>query len=215
MDVVLGLLALLIGIGLATRGYLAMRIVIPIWGAFQGFLLGAGLVAANTGDGFLEGVAAWIVGLVVAVVFGLLAYAYFVAAVVLTFALMGFVLGSGLVVALGIEWNWVAILVGVLVGALLGVAALATRLPMLILAVVTAGAGAATVVGGLMLLFDVVDSSEIGQGGVVDQIEASGWWWLAYVGVFVVGLVAQLRTEVLRTATLAAMWDGERTAPRR
>lgn len=79
-DVVLGVLAVVLGIALAARGYLAVRLVIPIWGAFQGFVIGAGLVAANTDDGFLEGLLAWVVGLVVALAYGYLAYAYYVAA---------------------------------------------------------------------------------------------------------------------------------------
>ncbi len=50
-DVVLALLAIAIGALFCFRGYLTMRVVIPIWGAFTGFALGAGLVAGVTDDG--------------------------------------------------------------------------------------------------------------------------------------------------------------------
>ena len=45
-DVVVGLLAIAVGALFAFRGYFAMRVIIPIWGAFAGFMLGAGLVDA-------------------------------------------------------------------------------------------------------------------------------------------------------------------------
>lgn len=215
MDIVLGLLALIVGAALCFRGYFTMRLVIPIWGAFQGFLIGASLVAANTDDGFLEGLLAWVVGIVLAAVFGYLAYAYFVAAVVLTMATIGFVLGSSLIVALDIDWSWLILLAGVLVGALVGWAALATRLPMVLLTVVTAAGGATMMVGGLLLLFDVVQSADIGQGGVAQEIDASLWWWLLAVGLFVAGIVAQLSAIREREADLYELWEGPRsTSPR-
>ena len=42
-DVVFGLMAVVVGITFCFRGYLTMRVVIPMWGAFSGFALGAGL----------------------------------------------------------------------------------------------------------------------------------------------------------------------------
>ena len=60
-DIVLGVLAILIGAVFCFRGYFAMRIIIPIWGAFAGFVLGAGLVSTG-GDEFLSTALSWIVG---------------------------------------------------------------------------------------------------------------------------------------------------------
>jgi len=37
-DIILGLLALAVGALFCFRGYLTMRLVIPVWGAFAGFL---------------------------------------------------------------------------------------------------------------------------------------------------------------------------------
>ena len=52
-DVLLGLLAIAVGSLFCFRGYLTMRVVIPLWGAFTGFLSGAALVDRWTGSGFL------------------------------------------------------------------------------------------------------------------------------------------------------------------
>ena len=80
-DIVVGLIAVLTGAVFCFRGYLAMRIIIPLWGAFAGFMLGAGIVATDAG--FLATALGWIVGLAVALLFGLLAYLYDEVAVVL------------------------------------------------------------------------------------------------------------------------------------
>ena len=116
-DIVLGIFAILAGLVFCFSGRLWLRIVFPIWGAFAGFSFGAGLIAGLGGDRFLGEVLGWMVGLVFAVLFAVLAYSFYAIAVVIVMTSIGFAIGSGLVVALGIDWNWVAVLVGVLVGA--------------------------------------------------------------------------------------------------
>ena len=76
-DFLLGVAAAGIGALFCFRGYLTMRIVIPIWGAFAGFFVGSGLVAGLGGEDFLASAAAWLLGIALAVVFGILAYAYY------------------------------------------------------------------------------------------------------------------------------------------
>lgn len=48
--ILLGALAIIAGLIFCFRGYLALRTVIAIWGAFVGFALGSGLASAATGD---------------------------------------------------------------------------------------------------------------------------------------------------------------------
>mgnify|MGYP006199470863 CR=1 FL=1 len=113
-DVVLGILAVLIGLLFCFRGYLAMRLVIPVWGAFAGFMLGAGLVASFADEGFLASALGWLVGAGVAVLFALLAYLYYEVSVLLAMAAIGFAIGTSVMVALGVTWSWLIVLVGVL-----------------------------------------------------------------------------------------------------
>jgi len=63
-DIIVGIVAVLTGAVFCFRGYLAMRIIIPIWGAFAGFMLGAGIVAGDSG--FLATALGWFVGIAVA-----------------------------------------------------------------------------------------------------------------------------------------------------
>jgi hypothetical protein len=211
-DVLLGLLAIAIGALFCFRGYLTMRLVIPVWGAFAGFLLGAGLVDGITRDGFLVGALAWLVGFAVAVLFGLIAYLYYEVSVVLAMAAVGFVVGSSVMVALDVRWSWAVVLVGVVVGVALAVLAIVGDLPMLLLTVLTALAGAATAVAGLMLLTGSLTADDLDSTAVVSRIDDSAGWWLLYVLLAVVGVVVQLRFVKEGRRTVRAQWaaDGGR-----
>ena len=211
-DVVLGLLAIGVGSLFCFRGYLTMRLVIPIWGAFTGFLLGAGIVDGWSGDGFLSDALAWVVGFAVAALFGLLAYTYYEVCVVLALAAVGFVLGSGLMVALDVQWSWTVVLVGVLTGLALAVVAVAGRLPMLLLTVLTGLAGAATVVAGIMLLTGALDADDLDSQAVVARIDDSAGWWVLYAVLAGTGIVLQLRLlgDVRRSAREQWAADGGR-----
>ena len=159
-DVVVGLLAIAVGALFAFRGYFAMRVIIPIWGAFAGFMLGAGLVSSASNDGFLRSVLGWVIGIVLAALFALAAYLYYEISVTIAMAAIGFALGTSLMAALGVTWSWLVILVGVAAGILLAAIAILGDLPTVILVVLTAMAGASTIVAGLMLLVGAVDTGD-------------------------------------------------------
>lgn len=206
-DVVLALLAIAIGALFCFRGYLTMRIVIPIWGAFTGFALGAGLVAGATGDGLLASFGAWAAGVGLALVFGLLAYAYYEISIIIGMAAVGFALGSTLMVGLNVEWTWLIVLVGVLVATLLAVVAVVGSLPMLLLTVLSALAGSSAMVGGMMLLTGAFDGDDLTRSGVVDRIDESPAWWLLYFVLAIVGVASQMRTLESMQATLREQWE--------
>ena len=209
-DVVIGILAVAFGALFCFRGYLTMRVVLPIWGAFVGFSVGAGLVAAFTDDGFLAGVLAWVVGIAVGLLFGFLAYAYFAASVVIGMASVGFLIGASVMVALDVEWSWVVVLVGVLVGAAFAVLALLGNLPMILLTFLTATSGATAMVAGLMFIFGAIDTADLEQRSVVDHVDDSVWWWLLWLGLTFVGIVVQMRALDSAHRDLRQMWAGGR-----
>ncbi|HEY6747236.1 MAG TPA: DUF4203 domain-containing protein [Mycobacteriales bacterium] len=216
-DVLLGLLAITVGTLFCFRGYLTMRLVIPLWGAFSGFLLGAGLVDRFSGNGFLVSALGWLVGLALAAAFGLLAYAYYEVSVVLAMAAVGFVLGASLMIGVNVRWSWVVVLVGLLVGVALAVLAVVGQLPMLLLTVLTAVAGAGTVVAGIMLLTGSVTGDDLSSEAVVSRIDDSAGWWVLYAVLAVVGIVLQLRYlgDVRRSVRDQWAADGGRQLHRR
>ena len=191
-DVVVALLALVAGAAFCFRGYLAMRLVIPVWGAFVGLLVGAGVVASVTDQLPLSSLAGWVAGLAGAFVFAALAYTYFEVSVLLGLAAVGFTLGAALLVALGVEWSWLVVLGGAAVGALVAAIGLVGDLPMVLLTLLTALAGAQAMVVGLMLLSGVLSVSDLGRPTTTATVD-DGWWWALSVVLVVTGVVVQLR----------------------
>jgi hypothetical protein len=205
--ILIGLFAIVVGLALCFYGYAALRIVIAIWGTFAGFLLGAGVVASVTGEGFLATGLAWLVGLAVGLVFGLIAYLYYAVSVVIGMGAIGFALGTTLMTALGVSWNWLLVLVGVAVGVLLAFLAIAGDLPMLILAVLGAFAGASVTITGLLLVTGVLQREDLATPETTQSIELGWWWTAAYLVLAVVGLVFQLRSLDDRQRTLRQSWN--------
>ena len=71
---------------------------------------------------------------------------------------MGFALGTTLMVAIGVRWSWLIVLMGLAGGVLLTMLAVASDLPLAILAIRSAFAGASSSVTGLLLLVGLRDA---------------------------------------------------------
>ena len=208
-DIVIGGLGVLVGAVFCFRGYLTMRVVITLWGAFAGFLLGASLVARFAEESFLAGALAWAIGIAVALLFAFLAYTYYALSVIITMASIGFTLGSTVMVGLNIEWTWVIVLVGVIAGVLLAALAILANLPMVLLTLLTAAAGASALVGGIMFLAGAVDTTDLHQRTVVERIDDSPGWWILFVMLAVAGVVSQLRAQESARRDLREEWAHE------
>jgi hypothetical protein len=206
-DVIVGLLALAVGALFCFRGYLALRLVIPLWGAFAGFVLGAGLVDSITGDGFLGTALGWGVGFAVAIVFSLIAYLYYEIAVIIGMSAIGFTLGTAVMVAIGVTWSWVIVLVGVATALALALLAIVADLPMMLLTLLTATAGATTMVTGVMLLVGTLSTDDFDVAATTETIDDAWWWYALYVVLVVVGIVAQVRDQERLRQTLRQNWE--------
>lgn len=206
-DLVIGLLAIAVGAMFCFRGAVAMRIVIALWGAFAGFMLGAGAVAGADGSGFLRTTLGWIIGWVLALAFGAVAYLFYEVAIVLAMASIGFTLGTTIMIALGVSWSWVVILVGVAVGTLLAMVTLAANLPLVLLVVLSAFGGASAMVTGVMLLVGTVGSDEFTRAAAIDRMQTSWWWYVAYLVLAVAGMVAQFRFLESLRGTARDQWN--------
>lgn len=192
-DIIVGIIALVVGVMFCFWGYLAMRIIIPIWGGFAGFFFGASLVAGITERDFLSTLTGWLVGLAVAVVFFLIAYLYYEISVILVMTSIGFTLGTTLMVALGVSWSWLVVMVGVLIAVALALIAIAADLPTGILVVLTSLAGASAIVLGIMLIVGQSETKGFSTSRFNDAIGAQWWWWLIYAALALAGVISQVR----------------------
>ena len=208
-DILLGLLAIIAGGAMLFAGQFVLRLVIPVWGFFAGFAFGAGLVADLADERFLGTVLGWVLGLAFAVVFAVLAYLYYYVAIILAMVAFGFAIGSGLVVALGVDWNWVAVLAGTVVGAILGLLSIFVDMPAIVLVVFSSFAGAVGVVGGLMLLVGSLNSADFTRGDFTDTVE-NGWAWsLVLLVLAFVGIVIQALQRAVLRRTIHETWYAE------
>ncbi|HET8988911.1 MAG TPA: DUF4203 domain-containing protein [Humibacillus sp.] len=205
-DIVLGVFAILAGGVMLFAGQFVLRLILPIWGFFAGFAFGAGIFAELADERFLGTVLGWISGFVFALIFAVLAYFFYAVAVIIAMAAFGFAIGSGLVVALGIDWNWVAVLVGVAVGAVVGLVAAFGNMPMIVLAVASSIGGAVSVVAGLMLVFGSLNSADFTQGSFVAAVQDGWGWYLTLVVLAIIGIVAQVRQQEMMRRTINETW---------
>lgn len=205
-DIVVGLLAVVVGGLFCLRGYLAMRALIPLWGALAGFLFGARLMDSATNDGFLGSAAGWLVGLGCALVFAALAYLYYEVSVLLAMGAIGFALGTSLMIALGVRWSWVILLAGLAAATVLALIAVFADVPGLLLVVLSATGGASAVVFGLMLLTGVVDTAQLDQGVTTQRIDDDWWWYTTYLGLVVVGIAMQISDAAQLGRSMREQW---------
>lgn len=212
-DPIVGVLAIAAGAVLCGRGYLALRLLIPVWGAYAGFMTGAGIVAAVTDEPVLAAALGWPLALLLAVLFALLAYLSFELSIIISMAAIGFALGTALMVALGVRWSWVVILVALAVAALLAALAIVVDLPSIVLVAVTATAGAAAVVFGVMLVIGHIELVDLTSDRLTAQLHDDRWWYLLYVVVALAGATAQLASRRRVDDTLRSRWDDQRHLP--
>ena len=205
-DIILGLLAIIAGGAMLVAGQLVLRLVIPIWGFFAGFAFGAGIVAGFADEHFLGTVLGWVLGLVFAVIFAVLAYLYSYVAIVLAMGVAGFAIGSGIVVALGIDWNWVAVLVGLAVGLAVGLVSVFANVPMIVLVFIGSIAGAVGVTGGLMLLVGSLNSADFSRGDFTDTVSNSFGWSLLLVVLAIGGIVVQAMQRAVMQQSIREVW---------
>jgi hypothetical protein len=206
-DVLIGLVAIAIGAAFCFRGYLSMRLVFPLWGALVGFGFGATLATSISDERFLGSLLGWALGLACALAFAILAYAFFAVSVIIGMATIGYVLGTALMVALEVEWQWLVALAGLAAGAGLALLALLVDLPMVLLIVLTAGAGATAMTAGLMLLTGAFSQDDLSRAGVAATVNDSVWWWVVDAALALAGVIVQVRAARQYRQTLREAWE--------
>jgi hypothetical protein len=192
-----GLIALGIGLMFAFYGFRLFLILLPIWGFFAGFVLGAGALTALFGEGFLVTVTSWIAGLIVGVIFAVLSYLYYWFAVVFVGAWLGYIAGTGLMALLGIGDGFLAFVVGLIVAIAVGLVFIFLRVPKYLILVATSFSGAFAAIAGVAMLLGQIPYTALSEGliGALSEAQSNlSWIWaLAGLALGVVALVFQMR----------------------
>jgi hypothetical protein len=194
MDILYGILVLLFGLAIAAMGLRVWFWMLPILGFMAGFSLGVVAIYQLAGDGILQTVLSWIVGLVVGIAFALISWLWWYAGVIIAIGSVGGALATGIAASIGAERDWVLLIVGIVGAALFAFAALVLNLPVYMIITGTAIAGALGAVTGLLLIFDQIELENLGGGQAVGIVRDSLGWWLLWAAIAAVGIALQLRT---------------------
>jgi hypothetical protein len=199
--ILVGIVAIVIGLAWAFYGFKAFIILLPIWAFLVGFAAGASWLQELFGEGFFATVTSWVGGLVVGVVLAVLSYFWYYAAVVIVGGALGYTLGAGFMGAIGFD-GILAIGVGLVVGAILAILTIVLAVPAWLIVVLSAVGGAVAAVNGVLILFGRIQlediSSGLGEGLLKDPI-------IATIGVILIaaaGIVYQMRDLATTAASI-------------
>lgn len=190
-----GLLALVVGLAFAFYGFRFFLILLPIWGFFIGFLFGAGLVTGLFGEGFLSTALSWIVGFGFAVVFAILSYLYYWFAVIFLGGSIGYAFGLSLLAWLNITGPLITFIVAIAFAVVFALAFVFLRVPKYLVLVATAFGGAFAAVVGVALILGRVPLTDLrlGLAGAYVRDNLSFVWMVAAIVLGVIGYFYQAR----------------------
>lgn len=167
---ILGLVGIVVGLLVAAFGVRAFFVLLPLWGFVTGFMLGGDAVASLFGEGFLVTVLGWGAAIGLGVLLALLTTLLWRAAIIILAGGVGYVLGSGVVVALGLDPGFLSLAAGLVLGVVFAVGAIALDAPIMLVAVLTSIGGAAYAATGLFMILGQISIRALDHGGPVGAL---------------------------------------------
>jgi hypothetical protein len=207
--IIIGTIGVVLGAAFAFAGYRWFMLLLPIWGLFVGFMVGAGATATLLGEGFLASAVAIVVGLAVAVVFALLSWFYWWGAVIVIGGALGFWVTHWLLVVIGFsDDGLITTLIALAGGVAVAVGAFLVKAPKYVAILLTAFAGAAWLAAGVALFLGVIKPDELQNGSLVG-IYSEGWLWIGiWAVVGAAGVIAQLQMTARMEQDIVASYEG-------
>jgi hypothetical protein len=201
--ITLALLAVLLGLAFCFAGYRFFLVMLPIWGFFAGFWIGAYGVSLLLGSGFLATTTALVVGLVVGIIGAVLSYLFYIVGVLIIAGAFGGALASGIMSALGFDPGLIVTTVTIISALVAAGLTLVLNLQKYVIIIISAMAGALLVILSGMLLLGQVTVADLQSGGsFVQPIFQDSWFWgLVWLVLTIAGVVVQIRANRTYTFT--------------
>lgn len=203
------ILALIIGLMFAFFGYPFFRFLLPIWGFFTGLAFGVRGLESLLGEGFVSLSLGLIIGLFVGLILAALAYYVYAFAVYLFGITMGYVMGVGLMMAIGFDQGLITFLVGVGGAILFAFLFSMARMPKFLIILLTAAGGAMAVMMGVFVLFGKVPTMAASLE-LTRYVVWGSWFWLLLWAVLAGFGMAFQYAITNATEDLAATYDWEK-----
>ena len=191
------LFALLVGAGFCFYGYRIFLVLLPIWGFFAGFWLGAHATTLLFGSGFLATTTGWIIGFVAGIALAVFSYMFYMLGVAIVAGVIGYGIGAGLMAALGLSAPLLMVLVGIGAGVVVVAVTLFFNLQEYIVTLLTAVGGANAMLLGFLLLIGRVQLETVRTAGSAIQpvLQDSLFWAVIWAALAIVGIVYQIRSN--------------------
>jgi hypothetical protein len=195
--VTLALFAVLLGVAFCFAGYRFFLVMLPIWGFFGGFWIGAYTVSLILGGGFLATTTGLVVGFVVGIIGAVLSYLFYLVGVAIIAASFGGALGSGVMGALGFDPGLIMAIVTIVSGLIAAGLTLLLNLQKYVIIILTAVAGAVLIVLAGMLVFGQVSIADLQTGGnFIQPIFQGSWFWgVVWPVLAIAGAILQIRAN--------------------
>jgi hypothetical protein len=197
MQLLVAILAVVIGLAFAFGGWRFFLLLLPLWGFIVGFSLGTEAMRSLFGDGTFATLLSWIVGFVIAVVFAILSYLYYYAAIAILAGTVGYAIGASAWGIIGSEQGVIAFVIGLVVGVVFAIAVLALNVPKYLVIALTGLGGAAAVVAGWFILTGQVPSDNVTWWQVGQLIKNSWFFLIVWALIAAAGIIAQLRAPAI------------------
>ena len=190
----MGLVAMLFGLAVVFYGYRMFLVLLPIWGFFFGFFLGAQSVQFLFDEaGLFATVTSWVVGFFVGLIFAVLSYLfYFIAVGIVSFSL-GYVATVGILQWIGMDAGFLIWLIAVIVGIALALVVYYFNIQKYAIIVATAVLGTGAITYVLLVLIYGYVATELLDNPVQQALDESFWWLLFFVVIAGLGIIAQIR----------------------
>lgn len=189
----IALIGLAFGAAMVFGGYRLFLVLLPIWGFFFGFGLGAQTIQVIFGEALLASVTSWIAGFVVGLVFAVLSYLFYLFAVAALSFSFGYGLTVGVWTAIGLDPGLISWVLGIIVGAVIAGAVLALNLQKYAVIVITAVAGAGVSILTILAVVYGPLVTNLLESPVKIALEASPLLLIFGLALVAVGVGAQLR----------------------
>jgi hypothetical protein len=191
----MALIALFFGLVVAFSGYRLFLVLLPIWGFFAGFFLGAQTIQFLFDESFMESVIGIVVGFFVGMIFAVLSYLFYVAAV----AIIGFWAGYAGTVAIfgwiGLDPGFLIWIIGVVVGVVIAGVVLRFNLAKIAIIIITAIGGTSMIIYTMLAVFRGVLYVNLLENPVKYAIDDSFWWLIFFLVIAILGVVTQIQAN--------------------
>jgi hypothetical protein len=195
--ILFSLLAIVIGAALILYGYRIFLVLLPVFGFFAGFWVGASAMQWTLNENFLATIVSILVGVVLGIVFAIASYVIYIAGVVVVAFAFGAMIAAGIMTFIGFEPGAVVGIVALATGVILVIITIQRNLQKyFIMGIMSLGGGNLVVLGILVLIGQVSLALLREQGDMIGPVLAAGALWvIIWLVLAIAGLIYQIRTS--------------------